>query len=42
MRRRFMSEILGIRLDECILPLSNTPAWLPPYALDLSQAMVSR
>jgi hypothetical protein len=34
-RRQFMSEKLGIRLHESVLPLSNTPAWLPPYALDL-------
>jgi hypothetical protein len=32
-RRRFMRGSLGLSLDESVLPLSNTPAWLPPYAL---------
>ncbi|HTB63856.1 MAG TPA: M24 family metallopeptidase, partial [Opitutales bacterium] len=32
-RRRFMEEGLGIKLHESVLPLSNTPAWLAPYAL---------
>jgi hypothetical protein len=33
-RREFMQGELGLRLDESVLPLSNIPAWLPPYALD--------
>ena len=32
-RRYFIHEKLGIRLHESVLPLSNTPAWLAPYAL---------
>jgi len=39
-RRRFMAEALGIRLDESVLPLSNMPAWLPPYALALENALI--
>lgn len=39
-RRAFMTGTLGLRLDESVLPLGNIPAWLPPYALDLSRAMV--
>jgi hypothetical protein len=33
-RRQFMQKSLGLKLDESVLPLSNMPAWLPPYALD--------
>jgi len=33
-RRRFMAEAMGIRLDESVLPLSNMPAWLPPFVMD--------
>ena len=33
-RRAFMTEVLGIRLDESVLPFSNTPGWIPPYALE--------
>lgn len=40
-RRRFMSEAIGIELDAGVLPLSNIPAWLPPFALDLEQALVA-
>ena len=32
-RRQFMIGQLGLDLDESVLPLSNTPAWLPPYGL---------
>ena len=41
-RRDFMIEQLGIRLDASVLPLSNTPAWLPPYALELGRVMTKR
>jgi hypothetical protein len=41
-RRRFMREQLGLCLDESVLPLSNTPAWFPPYALDLETALVPK
>ena len=30
---------LGIALDESVLPLSNIPAWLPPYVLDLQKVL---
>jgi hypothetical protein len=39
-RRTFMTDKLGIRLDESVLPLSNTPAWLPAYLLDPDRVMV--
>jgi hypothetical protein len=39
-RRAFMADALGIAVDESVLPLSNMPAWLPPYVLDLRQALV--
>jgi Xaa-Pro aminopeptidase len=32
-RRDFMQDVLGIRLDESVLPLSNTEGWLPPFGL---------
>jgi hypothetical protein len=41
-RRAFMQDVIGLALDESVLPLSNLPAWLPIYALDLSQALVVR
>ncbi len=40
-RRAFMQNTLNITLHDSVLPLSNTPAWLPPYALDLTQAMTA-
>jgi len=39
-RRKFMQEIVGIRLHEDVLPLSNTPAWLAPYVLESNNAFV--
>jgi hypothetical protein len=41
-RRTFMREALGIELHEDVLPLSNIPAWLPPYLLDTGRAMTLR
>jgi hypothetical protein len=41
-RRGFMRDGLGIELHEDVLPLSNTPAWLPPLLLDTSRAMSLR
>ena len=38
-RRQFMNEKLGLGLHESVLPVSNTPAWLPPYALDLDTVL---
>jgi Xaa-Pro aminopeptidase len=39
-RRTFMTDILGINLHASVLPLSNIPAWLPPYALDWEKVFV--
>jgi Xaa-Pro aminopeptidase len=41
-RRAFMRDELGIELHEDVLPLSNIPAWLPPFLLDTSRAMTLR
>ncbi|MBU4400332.1 MAG: hypothetical protein KKE86_13485 [Planctomycetes bacterium] len=41
-RREFMQETLGIPLDASVLPLGNTPGWLPPYVLSPEQAFVAR
>jgi hypothetical protein len=41
-RRAFMRDALGIELHHDVLPLSNIPAWLPPYLLDTSEVMTMR
>jgi hypothetical protein len=38
-RRRFMREALGIDLHPDVLPLSNIPAFLPPFLLRPDRAM---
>ncbi len=38
-RRRFMAEVLGIRLHPDVLPFSNLPAYLPPFLLRPDRAM---
>jgi hypothetical protein len=38
-RRRFMADIIGIRLKPEVLPFSNIPAYLPPYLLSPGQAL---
>ena len=38
-RRRFMADSLGIELHPDVLPLSNIPAWLPPFLLGADRAM---
>jgi hypothetical protein len=40
-RRQFMAGQLGIRLNDAVLPLSNIPGWLPPYALAPGQVLVA-
>jgi hypothetical protein len=40
-RRTFMRESLGLELHPDVLPFSNIPAWLPPFLLDTSRAMVA-
>ena len=39
-RRAFMRDCLGLALHPDVLPFSNIPAWLPPYLLDPTRAMV--
>jgi hypothetical protein len=39
-RRRFMIDVIGIKLKPEILPFSNMPAWLPPFWLGSNKAMV--
>jgi hypothetical protein len=39
-RRRFMMEMLGIRLRPEVLPFSNIPAFLPPFWLARDRAMM--
>jgi Creatinase/Prolidase N-terminal domain/Metallopeptidase family M24 len=41
-RRDFMKSALGIRLKPEVLPLSNIPAWLPPFWLAPEKAMAMR
>ncbi len=38
-RRRFMTNALGIDLHPDVLPLSNVPAYLPPFILSPDRAM---
>jgi len=38
-RRRFMRESLGIAVGDDVLPLSNLPAFLPPFLLRPDRAM---
>lgn len=40
-RRRYMIDVLGYELDECVLPLGDTSGWLAPYVTDLSAAVVA-
>lgn len=38
-RRRFMTQVLGLELHADVLPLSNIPAFLPPFLLRPDRAM---
>lgn len=38
-RRRFMAEVIGIKLKPEVLPFSNIPAYLPPYMLSPKQVL---
>jgi hypothetical protein len=40
-RRRYMIDVLGYELDNCVLPLGNTSGWLAPYVTNLSLALVN-
>jgi hypothetical protein len=35
-----MRDVLGMVLDDAVLPLSNTAGWLPPWSLDLDTALI--
>lgn len=39
LRRQFMSDALGIGLHPDVLPLSNIPAYLPPFLLAPDRAV---
>ena len=39
-RQRFMRDEIGIRLADEILPLSSSPAYLPPFWLDHDRVYV--
>jgi len=39
-RRVFMRDVLGIDVHDDVLPLSNIPAYLPPFLLNPEQVMV--
>ena len=39
-RQRFMREEIGIELRDEVLPLSSSPAYLPPFWLDADQVYV--
>ncbi len=41
-RRRFMQDVIGIRLKPEVLPFSNIPAYLTPFILSPRKAMVVR
>ncbi len=41
-RRAFMGDVIGIRLKPEVLPLSNIPAYLPPYMLSPQQVLVQK
>lgn len=39
-RRKFMAEVIGIKLKSEVLPFSNIPAYLPPYMLSPERVLV--
>jgi len=40
-RRSFMRDVIGIAIDDSVLPLCNTAGWYAPYILDIEQALVN-
>jgi hypothetical protein len=34
-----MRDVLGIRIDDAVLPFSNIPAYLPPFLLSPTRVM---
>jgi hypothetical protein len=41
-RRAFMADSIGIRLHESVLPMSNIPAYLPPYVMSIDRVFVNK
>jgi Creatinase/Prolidase N-terminal domain len=39
-RRKFMRDVIGINLKPEVLPLSNIPAYLPPYMLSPERVLI--
>ena len=39
-RRAFLCDVLGIQIDQSVIPLSNAPGWLAPYVLEPDLAYV--
>lgn len=33
-RRAYLTDVIGVSIDESLLPMSNTPLWHTPYVLD--------
>ena len=40
-RQNFMRDVIGIRIDDSVLPLGNIPGILRPYALPPNLAFVA-
>lgn len=38
-RRAYVTDTLGVHLDESVLLFSNTPLWQPPFSLDPTRAL---
>ncbi len=41
-RRKFMKDVIGIELKPEVLPLSNIPAYLPPYMLSPERVLIAK
>jgi hypothetical protein len=41
-RRAFMADVIGIHLKPEVLPMSNIPAYLPPFALSPNRGLIRR
>lgn len=39
LRRAYLTDVIGVTIDESLLPLSNTPLWHTPYLLDRTQGL---
>lgn len=40
-RRRFATEVIGLRLAEEVLPLSDILGWVPPYLMDPGKVLLA-